>query len=235
LITSSIGVTAGYERIRYSTTLREIFMDAATPDADQQDDFAAWREILGKAEGLLVGRERRVSVAELMQSLDLGDLTGANRLEAFAQIKQIMTELGWRPRVMRLGGKTVRGYVRLDPQAPPAPAEPEPEVVTRPVLTPSDTGDPGALPRKLERVSGLALEQAEEILSKPIEGADGNLMRAKTSIVGAVLATQSKADENVLRAKRGGSDVLDRLERILRQARRTIPKTAPPRLEVEGG
>jgi hypothetical protein len=198
-------------------------MDATTPAADRQDDFADWREQLSKVEGLLVGRERRVSAADLLKLLDLDDLTGANRIEALTQIKQIMTSTGWRPKVTKIGGKSVRGYVRLDPNAPP-PAEPEPVVVSRPVLTLTDRTEPGALPRKLEMVSGMALQQAEEILSKPIDGADGNLMRAKTAIVGAVLSTQSKVDENILRAKRGGNDVLDRLEKLIRQARRVVPR-----------
>jgi hypothetical protein len=210
---------------------RKFFMDAT-------DDFADWRDELAKVEGQLVGRERRVSAAELLKLLDLDDLAGAERIGALTQIKRIMQAEKWTAKVTKIGGVSVRGYVRSDPNAPPAPAEPEPEaVVNRPVLTPSgDTDDPGALPRKLEKVSGMALEQAETILGLPIdENTSGNVWRAKTAIVGAVLATQSKVDENILRAKRGGSDVLDRLERILRQARRSIPKTAPPRLEVEGG
>jgi hypothetical protein len=191
---------------------------------DAPDEFADWREMLSGVEGLLVGRERRVSVAELLKLLDLDDLAGAERIGALTQVKRIMTSLGWRAKVTKLAGKSVRGYIRLGPQAPPPPPEPEPAVVNRPVLTPSGETEPGSLPQKLEKVAGMALAQAEEILALPVAEADGNVMRAKTAIVGAVLATQSKVDENILRAKRSGNDVLDRLEKIMRQVRRTIPR-----------
>jgi hypothetical protein len=226
LITNSIGGNDGLRANRYSTT------DEGMPIMETADDFADWRETLSKVEGLLCGRERRVSVAELVKLLDLDDLTGANRIEALTQVKRIMLSERWTAKVTKIGGVSVRGYVRLDPNAP-APAEPV-AVINKPVLTPSDEMGPDALPRKLEKVSGMALEQAETILGLPIdENTSGNVWRAKTSIVGAVLATQSKVDENILRARRGGDDVLRRLDKLIRAAKRTIPKE--PKKIVEAG
>jgi hypothetical protein len=191
---------------------------------DATDDFADWHEKLSQAEGLLCGRERRVSAAELLSLLDLDDLAGANRIEALTQIKRIMTSIGWRPKVTKIGGKSVRGYVRRDPQAPPPPAEEPAVVVSRPVLTEINNPTPDSLSRHLEKITGMALKQAEEILELPLDDAtSGNIMRAKTSIVGTVLTTQARVDENSLRTKRD-SGVLDRLEKLIRQARREIPR-----------
>jgi hypothetical protein len=209
-------------------------MDATAPAADPQDDFADWREALSAVEGLLVGRERRIGAADLFALLDLNDVTRADRNAAGLQIKRIMRSLGWKPKVTKIDGKPVRGYVRRDPKARPAPPKKEPAevVVNRPVLTPTDTPDPRSLSQQLERVAGLALDQAETILTLPIEGADGNLMRAKTSVVNAVLATQSRVDENILRSKRDSDDVLTRLEKIIRRARREIPGEPKKTVEV---
>src|SRR5262249_45553112 len=77
-------VTARFEQ-PLPHNLRENFSMDATETADAQDaaanvadDFAEWREELAKVEGVLVGRERRVSVAEVLALLDLGDLTGSD-------------------------------------------------------------------------------------------------------------------------------------------------------------
>jgi hypothetical protein len=117
----------------------------------------------------------------------------------------------------------VRGYIRPDPAGPQAaPPDEAPEATNAPVLTAINPAA-DSLSQQLEKITGMALLQAEEILSKPLEGADGNLMRAKTSIVSATLNTQVRADENLLRAKRD-SGVLDRFAKLLRQVRKEVPR-----------
>jgi hypothetical protein len=146
----------------------------------------------------------------------------------------------WRgPKVMRgPSGGAMRGYFRPATDVP-EPPEPEQQPVLvpakRPVLT--DNARKASLPQQLESVTALALEQARAILLLPIEGASGNELRAKCSVISSAFTTQTKADEHVLRSK-GQGDVLERLGKIIRQVKREMPKPIkPPKaaaIQVEG-
>ena len=107
-----------------------------------------------------------------------------------------------------------------------APATPEPQ--SGGMLQkngPDGTGsDPqsngrGDLAVKLERVSAKALSKADEILDLPLPSADhasfGVVLRAQCSAANTVLNTQTKVDENRLRA--GVVDRLPELLEILRE------------------
>ena len=102
------------------------------------------------------------------------------------------------------------------------------ERFARRVETAPDHGDapvalPAAMPAvplaapladQLESASGKAIEKAQEILAMPLDPASeqfGVVMRAQTSTVATVLATQTRADENRLRA----SNNPDRLAELL--------------------
>jgi hypothetical protein len=204
---------------------------------EEVDSFADWRELLAKVEGVLVGRERRVGCAELLKLVGADNFSLADRNTAGSEVRKIMTSLGWTSKVAKIDGRPVRGYVRPDPDTDPADQpEPEPVLVNKhPALT--DNSSKVSLPQQLESVTALALEQAKEILMLPIEGASGNELRAKCSIISSTLVTQTKADEHVLRSK-GQGDVLERLGKLIRQVKRGMPKpTKPPKaaaIQVEG-
>jgi len=55
---------------------------------------------------------------------------------------------------------------------------------------------------------------------------NGNVLRAQTAAAGTVLQCQLRADETRFRTAHN-NDVLDRLEKLIRQASRTIPKGKP--------
>src|SRR6185369_7878937 len=83
----------------------------------------------------------------------------------------------------------------------------------------------------LERVTNKALEQGEAILDRDlnVETPDnfGPVLRAKTSVISAVLTTQAKVDETRLRRQS-----LDRLPALLALVNETA-KRLPPMIELE--
>jgi hypothetical protein len=197
---------------------------------DTTDLFADWPDKLSHVEGTLIGREQRVSVADLLAHLDAAYLAGAARCKALSHLKTAMVSLGWQPAVTRIGGgKTMRGYVRR--LAKPASIEHEPatepeHVVDHPkLLRPTETEE-AALARQLERVCGMGLTKLEEVLSLPLlrDGQpDGNVLRAATAAAGAVIQAQVRVDESRLKVKQRG-DVLERLLKIIRAERRKNSK-----------
>lgn len=70
---------------------------------------------------------------------------------------------------------------------------------------------------QLESASGEAIEKAREILAMPLDPASeqfGVVMRAQTSTMATVLATQTRADENRLRATHRPDVLAALLDRI---------------------
>jgi hypothetical protein len=202
---------------------------------DAPDPFADWPDKLSLVEGVLIGNQQRVAVADLLDRLGAAHLTGNDRQQALCRLKATMTPLGWTAAVTRVGGsKTVRGYVRPFTPEPvegeTATAEPEqaavPEKQGKDVIRP---GSPEELARRLEAVCKLSLEKLEAVLNMPIikedGGVDGNVLRAITASAGTVLNAQLRADETRLRAKSNG-DALARLLRIIRQEKRLIKAVA---------
>jgi hypothetical protein len=203
---------------------------------DTTDLFADWSDKLSHVEGTLIGREQRVSVADLLAHLDAAHLAGAARCKALSDLKTTMVSLGWQPAVMRIGGgKTMRGYVRRLAEPASEPTTESEHVIDQPkLLRPTETED-AALARQLERVCGMGLTKLEEVLSLPLlrDGhPDGNVLRAATAAAGTVIQAQVRVDETRLKVTQRG-DVLDRLLKIIRAERRAgkiskaIPQIAP--------
>jgi hypothetical protein len=98
-------------------------------------------------------------------------------------------------------------------------------VVNRPVLTATDdpTTSPDKLARQLEKVTELGLRKIEEILQIPTDHLNGNILRAQVAGATATISAQLKADENLLRVKRG-DDVLARLLKTIEEERRKLPR-----------
>jgi hypothetical protein len=199
-------------------------MDAPTPTPAADD----WSRVLAGVVGHSENGTLRVATAELLKLVDV-----PNNSITTSYLRSVMSGLGWRgPATMKINGRPTRGYARRDPNAPAKQPAPVPEeMVSKPVLTAAN-GSKAGMPEQLEAVTRLALTQAEEILLLPIDTASGNVMRAKTSIIGAALTTQSRVDESRLRSRSQG-DVMERLGKLIRQMKRTIPKEKPIK-EIEG-
>ena len=73
------------------------------------NDPTDWHQALGRVSGRLVRGEQRVSTRELL-TVHLG-VPVTDR--ACRRLRRVMRELGWRgPRLMRFGGRTLKGYWR---------------------------------------------------------------------------------------------------------------------------
>ena len=68
---------------------------------------------------------------------------------------------------------------------------------------------------ELEAVAQLGLKNLRDILTLPLDVEDGALLRAKNAAANTILSTQTKVDENRLRA--GVADKLPELLEILRE------------------
>jgi hypothetical protein len=153
-------------------------------------DPTDWHQALARVKGQLVRGEQRVTTHELL-TVHLGvPVTD----QACRRLQRAMRELGWHgPRLMRFGGRTLKGYWRHPTVGLPAIAQEEPvaEVVDRETLAP-----------ELERVTRLGLQKLDQILRLPTDRADGNLLRAQTAAAGLAVNAQLRADETRMRQVR---------------------------------
>jgi hypothetical protein len=82
---------------------------------------------------------------------------------------------------------------------------------------------PDNLALRLETVTGRAIAKSEEILNFPLDPDSDHfpvVLRAQTAIVNSVLNTQTKVDENRLRARK--PDVLPQLIKLIAEERARI-------------
>jgi hypothetical protein len=130
--------------------------------------------------------------------------------QAARKLKRVMRRLGWRARKIRLGRETRNGYCRKVAAAPIVSQSPglptEPQADEAPVA-----GHPGDMAALWQ----LGLKNLRDILTLPLDVEDGPLLRAKNAAANTVLSTQTKVDENRLRA--GVVDKLPELLEILRE------------------
>ena len=164
-------------------------------------DLTDWHQALARVSGRLVRGEQRVAAHELL-TVHLGVPV---TVPAYRRLRRVMRDLGWRgPRLMRWGGRTLKGYWRFPTVGLPAIMEPEPaaEVAT----TERETLAP-----ELERVTLLGLQKLEQILRIPTDRGDGNLLRAQTAAAGLAVNAQLRADETRMKQVRRG----DMMERII--------------------
>ena len=170
-----------------------------------------WYQTLNRISGAVIHEEERITTHELLTH-HLG-VPYSDR--AARKLKRIMRRLGWRARKIRLGRETRNGYCRKagaavpiisqSPGLPPGPRADE---------TPLD-GQRGDMAAELEAVAQLGLKNLRNILTAPLDLEDGSLLRAKNAAANTVLSTQTKVDENRLRA--GVADKLPELLEILRE------------------
>jgi hypothetical protein len=164
-----------------------------------------WHQTLSRVTGAVTNGEERITTHELLTH-HLG-VPYTDR--AARKLKRIMRRLGWRARKIRLGrDETRNGYCRKVGAAPGLP--PGLRADEAPLAR-----HPGDMAAELEAVAHLGLKNLRDILALPLDVEDGPLLRAKNAAANTILNTQTKVDENRLRA--GVADKLPELLEILRE------------------
>jgi hypothetical protein len=157
--------------------------------------------------------EQRVATRELLTQLGVPVTDQACR-----RLQRVMRELGWRgPRLMRWGGRTLKGYWRCPTVGLPAVVREEPTEVA--------TADRETLAPELERVTRLALEKMTQILQIPTDRGDGNLLRAQTAAAGLAVNAQLRADETRMKQVRS-RDIMERIRAMLAEEEAKLKKLA---------
>jgi hypothetical protein len=162
-----------------------------------------WHQTLSRVTGAFINREERITTHELLTH----HLGVPCNDRAAKRLGRVMRRLGWRARKIRLGRETRNGYCRKvgagiisqSPGVPPGPL----------------AQHPGDMAAELEAVAHLGLKNLRDILTLPLDVEDGPLLRAKNAAANTILSTQTKVDENRLRA--GVVDKLPELLEILRE------------------
>jgi hypothetical protein len=183
-------------------------------------DPTDWHQVLARVTGQLVRGEHRVTTHELL-TVHLG-VSVTDR--ACRRLRRVMRDLNWRgPRLMRWGGRTLKGYWRHPTVGLPAVVREEP-------VAEAATVERETLAPQLEALTQLALEKMTQILKIPTDRSDGNLLRAQTAAAGLAVNAQLRADENIMKQVRRR----DVMERILAMLKEEEAKLAEERRERRG-
>jgi hypothetical protein len=127
---------------------------------------------------------------------------------ACRRLRRVMRELGWRgPRLMRWGGKTLKGYWRHPTVGLPA-------IVQEGALAEVETVEGETLAPQLAAATRLALEKMTQILKIPTDRGDGNLLRAQIGAAGLAVNVQMRVDEARLKQVRS-RDIMERIRAML--------------------
>jgi hypothetical protein len=118
-----------------------------------------------------------------------------------------------------VAGVTVTGYWR-SPNTPP-------RAIDLPDVPFDDAFDADDLPHQLETLTRHSLKELRRILRLPLDQNNGNLLRAKVTASLGVLQSQLRADDSRMRV-RAAEDVLSRLEKLMREQRKLLPKQDHP-------
>jgi hypothetical protein len=176
-----------------------------------------WHQTLSRVNGAIIDGEERITTHELLTHLGVPCSDRAAR-----KLKRIMRRLGWRARKIRLGRETRNGYCRkVTATAPGLPPGPRVNEASLP-------RQPGDMAAELEAVAHLGLKNLRDILTLPLDVEDAPLLRAKNAAANTILSTQTKVDENRLRA-----GVVDRLPELLEILREEEIKYALRRASVK--
>jgi hypothetical protein len=190
-----------------------------------------WDEVINRLTGTLYRGTERISSAAILNALGVppcehltglprGEILNDPALKVRTRIGKLvasrMRNMGWTgPKVMRLdANRSGQGYWRI-PSAFPRVA---PEVADDLRDTDAD-----ALPEQLETVCRLGLREIRRILRLPLDEGNAGLLRAKVTAGVAAINAQLRADESRMRT-RATSDVLDRLEKLIREQRKLLPQ-----------
>ena len=180
------------------------------------NDPTDWHQALARVSGQLVHGEQRVTTHELL-TVHLG-VPVTDR--ACRRLRRVMRELGWRgPQKMRWGERTIQGYWRHPTVSVLAIVREEPAAE-------GATIGERTLARELDRVTRLALQKVEQILSIPTDRSDGNLLRAQTVAAATAVNAQLRADETRLREQRSGNNLIPEMLALIRKERAAALKAS---------
>jgi hypothetical protein len=163
-------------------------------------DMTDWHQALARVSGRLVRGEQRVTTHELL-TVHLGVPVTDH---ACRRLRRVMRELGWHgPRLMRWGGRTLKGYWRHPTVGLPA-------IVREVALAEAETVEGETLAPQLEAVTRLGLQKIGQILALPTDPTNGNILRAQANAAALAVNAQLRADEAKLKQVRS-KDFMERL------------------------
>src|SRR6516165_2907235 len=182
------------------------------------DSSTDWHQVLARVNGRLVRGEQRVTTHELL-TVHLGVPVTDH---ACRRLRRVMRELGWHgPRLMRWGGRTLKGYWRHP-------------TVGLPAIVREETVEGETLAPQLEAVTRLGLQKLDQILRIPTDRGDGNLLRAQTAAAGIAVNAQLRADETRMKQV-PRRDVMERiLAMIAEEKAKLVEEERRKRGEGEG-
>ena len=188
-------------------------------------DATDWHQALARVTGALVRGEQRVTTHQLLTE-HLG-IPVTDR--ACRRLRRVMRELGWRgPQKMRWGERTIQGYWRHPTVSVPAIVREEPAAEGATIVE-------RTLARELDRVTRLALQKVEQILSIPTDRSDGNLLRAQTVAAATAVNAQLRADETRLREQRSGNNLIPEMLKAIKLQERVAALKASQEQEQARG
>jgi hypothetical protein len=180
-----------------------------------------WDSVIARLVGVTFRGTERVLTRHVLDQLKVPNDRG-ERQKVSKQLGPHMRAAGWYgPVHLRVPGvkDAIAGYWRRPGALPPLRAvDDEAALSVDPGL-----GEEGDLPHALETVTRLGLKELRRILRLPLDEGNGNLLRSKVTAALGAINCQLRADEARLRTKTAGN-VLDRLERLMAEQRKLIPK-----------
>jgi len=187
-------------------------------------DFDRWEEILSNLQGAKLRGTERILTWQILDALGADEALG-QRVKVGKRIAPMMRKLGWHgPRSIRCpdsssptGFSSSTGYWRVKDALPRPAADGE-----APLDLPDGVGLELELPEALQDGAALGVRWSRAILRKRIDTENAALLRAQGQAAALMVTSQLRADESRLRRQRD-NDVLDRLEKLVRQTERSIP------------
>ena len=183
-----------------------------------------WDEVIGRLSGKVHRGIEKIKSAQVLAALKCS----GNKEYGSKRAGIAMRSHGWLgPKMLRFAdGTHGSGYWR--PWHPVARADVDDEAASgQPSMSALPSGQSlalseASLPEALEQNCRLGFGWARKVLCKPIDPDNGNLLRAQGQAATLMVTSQLRADEARLRRQQSG-DVLDRLEKLLRETEATIP------------
>ena len=193
-----------------------------------------WDSVIARLVGVTFRGTERVLTRHVLDQLKVPNDRGEQQ-KVSKQLGPHMRAAGWYgPVHLRVPGvkDAIAGYWRRPGALPPLRAVDD----GVPLSVDPGFGEEGDLPHALETVTRLGLKELRRILRLPLDEGNGNLLRSKVTAALGAINCQLRADEACLRTKTAGN-VLDRLERLMAEQRKLIPKqhltVSPPAVQPD--
>jgi len=194
-------------------------------------DFDQWERILSSLKGVVFRGSERILTKHILDTLGANQELG-QRISMGKKISPIMKRLGWNgPISLRVPDPTSKTGFTSSTGFWRTRGVPRPEAGEAPPDLPSLPGVELELPEALQDGAALGVTWSRTILRKKVDVDNAALLRAQGQAAALMVGSQLRADESRLK-RQHDSDVLDRLEKLLRDTERRIPLepgAIPPR------